>query len=237
MRFGFPAALTCRVAPVVGRCRLPIGSRFDVGHRRRSLGRVESVGSSLRFFAVESDGCSPACGDRENSLHASTHPLDWRRPPRRAGGRSVKASAILSAESAKRAFGRPATPDCINRLVVRCRSCAAAFSFPRGVPLPAITDSAAWPDRSDPAALMGFTDAFRRFDPSGGRQIRFREAPGPHAVCRIAPHHRPFSSMDRGSDVFVVLCPTRSRIGRFDFRASIPFADPFARTSRKPILP
>lgn len=101
-----PAAHAGRDA-LIRRCRLLTApaSTFSLPPAFPSSANHRQT-SSLRFYAVESDGCSPACGNCEKALHASTDPLIRARPSLKLGrGRSIKASSVLSAESAR--FANP----------------------------------------------------------------------------------------------------------------------------------
>ena len=141
----FPTTLTGRVA-LFGRCRLPNASRFDVSCSAFPSAEFSEQPRPCGFPPSNPDGCSPACGDWEMLPDVSANPLHWRRRlDEEDSGRSVGASQSCRRISATaRRIGRPCTPDCINRFVVRRGSCAAAPSVARRSATRCSTDSAAW---------------------------------------------------------------------------------------------
>lgn len=162
----------------------------------------------MRFFAVDSDGCSPACDDREKPR--MPQPNGWKR-------RGVQRS--LSAEDGIPVYGRPTTPDCINRLDLRLKVmrrgfsfCLAAFRYLqvnwRDLAECSRTRRRSWGSACPFAGLLPLTaDAFALaiIQPA----------------CRSpASPHRPFSSVFPAAPAFCSGLPTqRGRMCRFDFRA------------------
>jgi hypothetical protein len=90
-----------------------------------------------------------------------------------AGGRSIKASSVLSAENSdlgcESSANQPRRTASIGP-IVRRESCAAAFSFPHGVPLPAkfgrrdFAHAAHFHARTS-AALLGFSFLSQVYSP------------------------------------------------------------------------
>jgi hypothetical protein len=168
----------------------PSRSRFDVHLPPARPSSASSANSSLRFYAVESDRCSPACGNCEKALDASTHPL-IRAQSQRCHWAAVEVSRRRQSCQRKVHHSQPLADQprqtaSIGPLSAR-KSCAAAFSCNAAFRYSQLADCATWPSGFPPGGAPGVQFPFRRFNPRCRLMSRFREHRIPHAV-------RPLSS-------------------------------------------
>jgi len=157
---------------LTGRCQLPAApaSTFICRPRVPSK-RITSANSSLRFYAVEADRCSPACGNCEKALDASTYPL-IQAQSRRCHRAVVEVSRRRQSCQRKVHHSQPLADQPRQTASIgpfsACKSCAAAFSF--NAAFRYSQPRTARPGRavSRPAALLGFSCPFAGLIPVVG---------------------------------------------------------------------
>jgi hypothetical protein len=178
---------------------------------------VDSRTSPLRFFAIEPDGCSPACANCDGFLMPRLI-LVFRGAgfPKEAGGRIIKPASVPASGKSDRSLQRLTNHARLHQSARRPpRVMRRGVSpFLHGVPLPAFRGHRGLPDRvCSPAALLGFS-AFIPFAVFPHHRAIPPLSRRTQPACRLFDHpHRPFSSAAPMSPAVLVLVHQRRARG------------------------